>query len=187
MILYYGCFDAYRKEPAFAAREPNFPFRDNEDEAEYLSTNRLVTSLEEATSNTVQSFFVARDTENETAEGFWINSDTSSNKFLWVVRPDDVKIALEAGELRRTVTGGVIKHTNLTAGMAHSGGELWFDGIERVYINGCSGRFTPRSSLELECVVSSFQAAGYRVCTFGWDSDMNKPVRLLRKADIKWQ
>ena len=106
-------FDEYRSEPSFAARFPLFPYRDHEDEAEDLSDNSLVVSLEEASTNQ-QSL---RFTEMEaTSDDVWISSYTTlDSKYLWLIRTDDVKIALENGSLRRHVTGESIKHTNLKA------------------------------------------------------------------------
>lgn len=167
----------------FPARPPKFPYRDHPDEAEDLSGSPLVTSLEEAVTNAQVSHLAAPGSDDDT----WINSfATLEGKYLWLVRPDDVKITLESGALRRRVSGGPIKHTNLTAGQAHSGGELWFRDDRSVYVNGGSARFTPRGPGELDAVVTAFKAAGYSVCSFGWSDERGEPRRVLRKADVKW-
>jgi hypothetical protein len=122
----------------------------------------------------------------EDASGFWLTTNTIGGKYLWLVRPDDVKIALEHGKLRRRVTNGPLKHTNLTGGVAHCGGELWFEDDVKVYVNGGSGRFRPRGGSELDAVVSALASAGYTVCSFGWNYETNRERRSLRAADIKW-
>ena len=178
-------FDKYRQEPSFGPRPPIFLYRDHEDEAEDLSKNPLVLSLAKPLAGLSYLYFVESEANGS---DIWINGFTETDsKYLWLVRTDDVKIALENGELRRRVTGGSIKHTNLTSGVAHCGGELWFSDDQSLFINGGSGRFTPRSKAELEAVVSSLRDSGYRVCSFGGSDELGAPTRVLRKADIRWQ
>jgi len=177
-------FDTYRELPEFPARPPKFLYQDNPDEAEDLSSDPGALSLEEADSNTGVTHC---DVTAEDDEGYWIHTSGTPGKYLWLVRPDDVKIVLEEGPPRRSVTGGRVKHTNLTAGDAHCGGELWFQDDQAVYINGGSGRFKPRGGAELEAIAEAFRSAGYRVCSFGWAQETNQENRVLRKADIQWK
>jgi len=177
-------FDDYRRQPEYQARPPKFPFRDNRDEVEDLSASPFVVSLPEAAEN--NEFELASPSADE-ASDWWLSSDGSlDGKYLWLVRPDDVMAALEYGPLRRSVTNGPIKHTNLGTGDAHCGGELWFIDSNSLFINGCSGRFPPRSEQELNALTSAFRAAGYKVCSFGW-SEIGGPARVLRANDIKWE
>ena len=99
---------------------------------------------------------------------------------LWAVRSDDVVHAEERCDFGGQLASGVIKHTNLTGGAAaFSGGELLFlaDGI--IVVNGCSGRYGPRSKTELEQVVTAFVESGYGVWSMGFDEETNRPVGFI--------
>lgn len=103
------------------------------------------------------------------------------NCMLWAVRQNDVVWALEHGPFGKTLESGVIKHTNLTGGdPAFSGGELLViaDG-STVVINGNSGRYRPRSAVELGDVVSAFAQSGYGVWSMGYDEDANRPLPFI--------
>jgi len=176
-------FDKYRAD--FPARAPDLTRKDADDELEDLSSSPEVMSLSVASSNDTTTIQHCNVLE-EDSDGFWLTTKTLKGKYLWLVRPDDVKIALEHGQLRRSEKNGPLKHTNLTAGEAHSGGELWFENDTAIYVNGGSGRFKPRSGDELQAVVAGFQSAGYTVCSFGWDYGSNKEKRFLRRENIIW-
>ena len=80
-----------------------------------------------------------------------LDADQVQARHLWVVRMDDVVHAAERGEFGMSLESGVIKHTNLTGGAAaFSGGELLFLDPRTVVVNGCSGRYGPRSAQELD-------------------------------------
>lgn len=178
-------FDSYRSDPDFPARPADLSRIKDDDELEDLSNRPEVMSLSVAGSDDDTGIERCKVIENA-VDGYWLTTNTLKGKYLWLVRTDDVKIALEAGTLRRTRTLGPLKHTNLTAGIAHAGGELWFESDAAIYINGGSSRFKSRSGFEFEAVVAAFQAAGYAICSFGWDYGSNTERRFLRQEDIKW-
>jgi hypothetical protein len=108
-------------------------------------------------------------------------SDDGLNKYLWVVRAQNVPRILESGPAGRSLTRGRVAHTNLTAGeAAYCGGELWFRDTRSFWMSGGSGRYPPRSSDELEFMVKLLTGCGYSVCSFGWDQEVNGPARFLR-------
>lgn len=99
---------------------------------------------------------------------------------LWVVRQDDVVHAEEHGTFGAGLESGSIKHTNLTGGAAaFSGGELLFLDDDTIIVNGCSGRYGPRSKDELNLVVQAFLKSGYGVWSMGFDEETNKPARFI--------
>ena len=80
------------------------------------------------------------------------------------------------GGFGMSLESGVIKHTNLTGGApAFSGGELLFLDPQTVVVNGCSGRYGPRSAQELDLVVQAFANSGYGVWSMGFDDEVNRP------------
>lgn len=96
---------------------------------------------------------------------------------LWVVRADDVVYAEERCDFGAGLASGVIKHTNLTGGAAaFSGGELLFLDDGTIVVNGCSGRYGPRSKAELDQVVRAFVESGYGVWSTGFDEETNRPA-----------
>lgn len=99
---------------------------------------------------------------------------------LWVVREDDVAHAQEHCAFGASLESGVIKHTNLTGGKAaYSGGELLFLDERTIVVNGCSGRYGPRSKAELDQAVRAFAESGYGVWSMGFDEETNCPARFL--------
>lgn len=99
---------------------------------------------------------------------------------LWVVRVDDVVHAKEQCDFGARLASGVVKHTNLTGGAAaFSGGELLFLEDGTVVINGCSGRYGPRSKTELDQVITAFVESGYGVWSMGFDEETNRPARFI--------
>lgn len=99
---------------------------------------------------------------------------------LWVVRKDDVVHAQEHCSFGANLESGVIKHTNLTGGTAaYSGGELLFLDERTIVVNGCSGRYGPRSTAELDQAVRAFAESGFGVWSMGFDEETNSPARFL--------
>ncbi|MDR7270672.1 hypothetical protein J2X20_003330 [Pelomonas saccharophila] len=99
---------------------------------------------------------------------------------LWVVRAEDVVHAGERCEFGDSLESGVIKHTNLTGGAAaYSGGELVFLSDGTIVVNGCSGRYGPRSKAELDSVARAFAQSGYGVWSMGFDEETNRPARFV--------
>lgn len=99
---------------------------------------------------------------------------------LWVVRREDVVHAAERCEFGKTLESGVIKHTNLTGGdAAYSGGELVFLDATTVVVNGCSGRYGPRTRAELELAVHAFAESGYGVWSMGFDEEADRPAPFI--------
>ena len=114
-----------------------------------------------------------------------LNSSESApdddKRCLWVIRTLDVPFVPEYASVSPPLQTGKCKHTNLTGGQdAHCGGEVWFISNQRLIINGGSGRYPPREHQELEEIVRAFEAAGYEVWSMGWDSEVDRPARILR-------
>ena len=98
-----------------------------------------------------------------------------------MVRTSDVPYISEHAAVSPPLSLGVCKHTNLTGGQeAHCGGEAWFSSSERLILNGASGRHPPKDQSELQEVVEAFEAAGYEVRSFGWDEEVDRPMRVAR-------
>ena len=106
-----------------------------------------------------------------------VSEGRKQHAHLWVVMPDDVRHAPERCAFGRALPTGMIKHSNLTAGMpAHCGGELLFEGNDTIIVNGDSGRYGPRTPEELQAVAMAFRYSGYRVWSMGWDTDAGRPM-----------
>jgi hypothetical protein len=60
---------------------------------------------------------------------------------------------------------------------------MWFDPADEalLYLNGCSGRYGPRTPEELEDTVDMARSIGYNVVSFGWDQDAGMPAKVLRR------
>ncbi|MDT4865291.1 hypothetical protein FQZ97_1000860 [compost metagenome] len=109
-----------------------------------------------------------------------LSSEQVENRHLWAVGLEDVKYALEKCDFGSNLESGIIKHTNLTGGeAAYSGGELLILEDATVVINGCSGRYGPRSREELELVVAAFAQSGYRVMYMEFDEEAGRPLPFL--------
>lgn len=100
---------------------------------------------------------------------------------LWVALPKRVLIISEKAVYTRRLHLKKAKHTNLTGGgKAYYGGELWFVGKKAIVINGCSGRYGPRSEEQLASAVSVFSGFGWKVNSLGWDREAKRPVKFPR-------
>ncbi len=102
---------------------------------------------------------------------------------LWVIDTTGVPYVLELAQVTPPLQSGRAKHSNLTGGgAAASGGELWVDPVSpsRLYVNGCSGRYGPRTEVQLDDSVTLLQSMGYEVESFGWEHDTDKPARVRR-------
>ncbi|MEW6434201.1 MAG: hypothetical protein AB1730_22095 [Myxococcota bacterium] len=102
---------------------------------------------------------------------------------LWVFTRSERPYILELARVVPALQSGRVKHSNLTSdGQASCGGELWVDPVrqDRLYVNGCSGRYGPTSPQQLEDAVSVLRDAGFDVICFGWDDDAGKPAMVLR-------
>jgi hypothetical protein len=163
-------FDEYRA--MFPARTPDLSAQRFPDEIVDMSSSQEVSSL-----------VVAPRAGGMTAEK-WGDPTT---KHLWLIAPDDVRVAVENGHLGKTCARGRLAHTNLFgAVVAHGGGEVWFRDETHVWLNGGSGRYPARSAEELESCADGFRKAGYRVCCFGWDAARDAPARVLLEGAETW-
>lgn len=109
------------------------------------------------------------------------------NTYLWVIGQSENPIAFENLEVGRGLESEIIKHTNLTGGgLAHCGGELWFVSEDKVFINGCSGRYGPLSGQELEDAAHAFRTEGFKVASAGYNDETGYPYAVL-VGDPKWQ
>ncbi|WP_219132532.1 hypothetical protein [Janthinobacterium sp. UMAB-60] len=109
-----------------------------------------------------------------------ITGDMVQGQHLWVVRSEDVVHAEEQCEFGKKLESKIIKHTNLTGGgKAFSGGEIIFLNDCQIIINGCSGRYGPKSEEEMLSIAMAFSDSGYLVWNMGYDDEANKPLPFL--------
>lgn len=109
-----------------------------------------------------------------------LRAEQVEDAHLWAVRREDVVHAAERCAFGAKLTSHVIKHTNLTGGdAAYSGGEMLFLGDDTIVVNGCSGRYGPRSKEELLVVVTAFAESGYKVMYMDYDEETNRPLPFL--------
>lgn len=166
-------FDSYRL--AYTLRSPELPPA-NEDETRLLTPNDGVRQFEDAPCLV----------ETKDAVPSAKNPD-EKKRFLWVIRESELPFIREVAIVTPPLRSGRCKHTNLTGGaVAYCGGEVWFVSSRRLILNGGSGRYPPREPAELDTVVASFEHAGYRVWSMGWDYDANTPARVLM-GDPPWK
>ena len=110
---------------------------------------------------------------------------TKLGRHLWIIARTGIPFILEtAPDVRPPpLSSGVAKHTNLTGGDgACCGGELWVDPSDagRLFVNGGSGRFPPRSPQQLAEAVRVIERRGFGVVSAGWDEDNARPARVFR-------
>jgi hypothetical protein len=108
-------------------------------------------------------------------------------KHLWVIFPVVLPVILETAPSVQPppLKSGWAKHTNLTgAKAACCGGELWIDAVSpsRLYVNGGSGRYEPRSRAELADAIQVFEGLGFEVVSAGWDDENSRPARVFRET-----
>jgi hypothetical protein len=109
-------------------------------------------------------------------------------RHLWVIRSDDVPVALEACVWGQTLESGCIKHSNLTGGgAAHCGGEIWFVDDDRIAINASSGRYGAESSAEFGVVVDAMRRSGYYVASMGFDLDNVTVPNTVFVGEPEWE
>lgn len=115
-----------------------------------------------------------------------INETKLATRRLWVVREDDVAHAEEEGSFGRSLKSQKIKHSNLTGGnAAYSGGELVVLDAETILLNGCSGRYGPRTKDAMDRVARAFADSGYNVWSMGFDQETNRPA-VFGAIDPEW-
>lgn len=162
------CFAEFRKN--HPVRDPNLRSKEYDDEVDDLTASDEVRDL---------SVAPARDSQ--------FGKPRDDSMHIWLIASDAVQYAIEKGALGRSTSRGRLAHTNLSGGKpAHCGGELWFHDEIRVYVTGCSGRYAPRSDLELHDAVECFRGAGYEVASAGWDAEAARPNRTFRDSP-QWQ
>jgi hypothetical protein len=101
---------------------------------------------------------------------------------LWVFGEQSIPYILEHAPVAETLDSRRVKHTNLTGGQrASCAGELWIDPTDddKLYVNGCSGRYGPQTPAQLDAAVEVFEQLGYQVESFGWDHDTGAPERVF--------
>lgn len=163
--------ESYRKH--HSSRHPDLNRMKNEDERLLFNDEGLVGRLEEAPAEIWAEGAPSRK-----------RNDQGLRKFLWVVVDTDVPYAEEGGPLSAHVSRGYLSHTNLTGGgAAYCGGELWFRDARQVWVTGGSSRYAPRTAAELDAVVIGFVAAGFAVCSCGWDDETLSPARFFRGGE----
>jgi hypothetical protein len=116
-------------------------------------------------------------------------SDTAIEaRHLWVIRANDVPVALESCAWGKDLESRLIKHSNLTGGAeAHCGGELWFIDRDRVIVSGVSGRYGPDTEGELSAVVDALRHCGYYVASLGFDFDNKSVPNTVLIGDPIWE
>jgi hypothetical protein len=116
------------------------------------------------------------------------DSNTPEARHLWVIRPDDFPVALEGCSWGKALQSGKIKHSNLTGGNpAHSGGEIWFVGDDKVVLNAASGRYGADSDGEFGQIVDVLRHGGYRVASMGFDLDNTSIANRVFAGEPVWQ
>jgi hypothetical protein len=86
-----------------------------------------------------------------------------------------------------TRPAGQVTHTNLTGCQdARCGGELVRIDENTLLLNGASGRYPPRTALELLTVAESFRDSGYLIWYMDFDMDANRPLRFNQGVNPKW-
>lgn len=109
-----------------------------------------------------------------------LDQQSCAGRHLWVVRNADVVHAEERCKFGKALESQVIKHTNLTGGeAAFAGGELIQLDATTIVVNGCSGRYGPRTDAELQLCARAFAESGYGVWCMGWDEDTDYPAPFL--------
>ncbi|WP_338669382.1 hypothetical protein [Pseudodesulfovibrio methanolicus] len=101
--------------------------------------------------------------------------------FLWVALKDRIKIVNEKANATKRLALKKAKHTNLTGGSkAYSGGEMWITAPKTIVLNGCSGRYGPRTAEQLSEIVKVVRRSGWQVISLGWDDETARPVKYPR-------
>jgi hypothetical protein len=114
-------------------------------------------------------------------------SAAANARYLWVVRSDDLPLALEECSWGKSLESGTIKHSNLTGGApAHSGGEIWFCDERTIIVNADSGRYGADSPQELEDFVAALRDCGYRVASMGFDIENRTKPNSVLIGDPVW-
>jgi hypothetical protein len=108
-------------------------------------------------------------------------------RHLWTVMEETVPYAPERCEFGSSLPSGVVKHSNLTGGQpAYSGGEVIVLSESEVIVNGCSGRYGPRTPQEMQDVALAFRQSGYWVWTMGFDTEANRPFPFIGGPLPQW-
>jgi hypothetical protein len=116
------------------------------------------------------------------------SSNADEARHLWVVRRDDFPVALEACPWGRKLEDRKIRHSNLTGGSpAHSGGEIWFIGDERIAVNASSGRYGAENEAEFDMIVEALRHSGYHVASMGFDIDNVTIANKIFVGPPTWQ
>lgn len=109
------------------------------------------------------------------------NELNANPPFLWVALKNQIKIINEKAKATTRLTLKKAKHTNISGGSkAYSGGELWFISKNTVILNGCSGRYGPRSEAQLNEIIDVFKATGWITISPGWDDEVKRPAKFAR-------
>jgi hypothetical protein len=116
------------------------------------------------------------------------HSNAPEARHLWVIRSGDFPVALEGCAWGKVLQSGKIKHSNLTGGKpAHSGGEIWFVGDDKVALNAASGRYGADSEQEFSQIVDALRLSGYRVASMGFDIDNPSVANRIFVGEPVWQ
>ena len=100
--------------------------------------------------------------------------------YIWVIDDDGLLFVPE--KKLASLDNSFPHHSNLPfAQKAYIGGELWFETVERIYVSGASGRYSPLSAEQLAAAIRIFEAYGYAVTSLGWDYDKGKAKRCLER------
>lgn len=168
-----AAFDAYRK--AFGpAREPTAGLVRNQCELQQITPCQGLRFWEDGPGD----IGCDEAPSGETLE--------SSERYLWVVRDEDVVFCLEGCEFGRALPTGLIKHTNLTGGTAaFCGGEMLLLEGGTVVVAGLSGRYPIRTAEEMLKLASSFKASGYTVWSMGFDDEAGRPFPFVGVMPVR--
>jgi len=163
--------DVYRSK--YVEREPNELVIRNADECKQLVAEHGVVNFASPPMQNI-AFGVPPRSHAE--------NSASKTKYIWVVTKPAVPTVLERSPLVEFLSKKRATHTNLTGGgVAYSGGEVWFESLDRIYVSGASGRYPVRTPDELEEICKAFCRLGYDVVSFGWNEETEAPHTFYRR------
>lgn len=173
----YQGFDKFRQ------KYPLRPMRKiaaNDDELRQMGYSDGIINLEEGPDATEYACTIS---ESPTTE-----EEASHNRYLWVVRNNDVPCALEGCKWGQSLANKKIKHSNLTGGgPAHSGGELWVVEGKGLIINADSGRYGALTESELDDFIDELRKIGFCVASMGFDVDNPSIPNRVQVGPAQWR
>lgn len=112
--------------------------------------------------------------------------DPNTGRYLWVFFQNSIPYIQEIAPVAvPPLATGKAKHTNLTGGgNASSGWRIMGRSCRSllpIYKRMLRSLYGPRTEKQLEDSVEVFRQLCFKVESFGWDEDVDKPARFLRR------